>query len=182
MISVLGIGLFIILVIYHFHHQSLLFILLDAIFIAIGMILVWHWTVPLGERLTLWIPYPSITAESTLALYSSSALGSIPFAFIRACASFIIAAGVWAVRAFVLMWLRPLETRGHRQLVIGSLFGLVVAWGSVAILLAWVSLINFEAIQSTFASQPLLRWMVIKTPGVASHVLALWFQGPVPFQ
>ncbi|MDO4681054.1 MAG: hypothetical protein Q4A55_07400 [Aerococcus sp.] len=180
---VVAIGLFIWLGImaYHFHHKSLLFIGIDLIWIIIAGVVVVRWTEPLSQLLSLWVPYPNITLESSLTLYQGSALRGIPDVFIRSCASLLMMGGLWLLRAFVYQWLRPLEQKDHSQKIVGALFGIAVGWGVVATLLSWLSLINMTAIQQLFTTQPLLGWIVTHTPIISTHLLPIWFGGMVPF-
>lgn len=173
--------IFLLMMGYHFHRHSLLFLLVDVMWLGFTVCLLWLWTAPLGESLYLWIPYPNLTPASHLVLYQQSALQHIPQVFTRACASLMLIGFSWGVRALLHQWLRPLEVKGRHLPLVGGVLGLVIGWFALAILFATLSLIDFSFIQTLFASHAFLRWLVVKTPLVATHLLAIWFQGPVPF-
>ncbi|MCG4282325.1 CvpA family protein [Lacticaseibacillus saniviri] len=131
----------------------------------------------LGKQLTLVVPYPSATEQSTFTFFTNQVGLTLDAAFYRGFAFVFIFGIGWLVTRFVALWFHQLTYAGHNprlSWILGGLLNLLVGYLIVFMILYLLALIPVAGIQSGLQNSLLARLIVRYSPGLTNLFTQWW--------
>lgn len=123
--------------------------------------------VSLGEKITLWVPFASATAESQLALYPSKLLFEIDHVFYALLAFVILFFIVYGLVRLIGLFLSGLESQllfGSVGKIIAGVLSLMTTYFVLSIFVMILSTIPVAFVQNQLAASHLARFMIDGAP------------------
>lgn len=126
---------------------------------------------------TLWIPFPSATAESKLTILNQSIIFDLNAVFYAAFAFmliFIIVMIIIRILGIFAYPLSQLKVFGKHNHWIGGVLGLIEVYIVILLFLAILSLIPVNSIQNALSNSILANSMLLRTPIFSHDIFNSW--------
>lgn len=140
--------------------------------VAIGLALTNYKT--LGEKMTLWVPFASATADSKLSFYPSKLLFDIDHVFYTIFAFLIIYMIVYGIVRLIGVFLGALENKllfGSYGDVLAGILSVCSAYFVLSLMMMVLSTVPVATIQNHLYESELVRFMLDQTP-----IFSRWLQ------
>lgn len=125
----------------------------------------------LSEKITLWIPFASATANSKLTFYPSKLLFDIDRVFYAIFAFLIIYMIVYGIVRLIGVFLGALENKmllGSHGDILAGILAICSAYFVLSLMMMVVSTIPVPAIQNQLYASGIVRFMLNQTPMFSS--------------
>ncbi|MFD1393220.1 CvpA family protein [Lacticaseibacillus jixianensis] len=131
---------------------------------------------PVGQALSLWVPYPSATQSSRFVFFSNQVGLTLDSAFYRGIGFLLVLAAGWLLTRFAALWVHDLKYRGADQasLITGGVLNLVMGYIFIFMMLYVVALIPLAGLQDMLANSFMARTIVRYSIGLTNWVTAMW--------
>lgn len=130
----------------------------------------------LAPHLSLWIPYPELSGESTWALFlqalplETGFYNGIAFVLI-----FFVSKIILQIFAAMIDFIAELPILHSMNRILGALLGFVEVYLIVFVLLYILAFVPIEAVQIQIEHSSLAKGIVEHTPYLSSRIKELWF-------
>lgn len=134
----------------------------------------------LENIVSLWVPYVGFDIENTFAFYPDALLQNMDIVYFRLCAMLIIILLTWVITKIVEYGLRKtrfMQMNIPLNVFLGSISGFVSAWFWTFFILAFMSVLTFEPVQSLLANSSTADFFIRNTPLLSRQVFNLLLQG-----
>lgn len=133
----------------------------------------------LASKLTLYVPYPSPTAETKLVLFNQNVTLDLDQAFYGAVAFLVILFLGWLIVRFLAVFVHgltfvPIIKQANG--LAGGILSFLVMYVGVFLVLMMVSMIPTESIQTQFKNSGLAQFIVKDTPVFSKQIYHLWVE------
>lgn len=131
----------------------------------------------LGSFLEMYIPYPAATSETKLVLFNQDIVLDLDQAFYAAIAFLLIVFTGWIVVRFIGLFARGLSSIPvfkEANWLAGGIFGFLVVYVALFLILTTLAMIPVDAIQNQFEKSGFARFMVESTPIFSKQIKDLW--------
>lgn len=131
----------------------------------------------LGEALELFVPYPSVSADTNLVFFDMVTALELDRAFYAAVAFVLILFIGWIVTRFIGIFARRLmfiPILKQFYWLAGGVVSVVIMYIGIFIFLSLLSMIPLDAIQNLFSPGSFPKFMVEKTPIFSKEMYELW--------
>lgn len=133
----------------------------------------------LAAKLTLYIPYPSPTAETKLVLFNQNITLDLDQAFYGAVAFLLILFFGWLVVRFLAIFVHgltfvPIIKQANG--LAGGLLSLLVMYVGIFLVLMMLSMIPTDSVQNQFKHSGLAQFIVRDTPVFSKQIYHLWVE------
>lgn len=128
----------------------------------------------LGEKMTLWVPFASATADSQLKLYPAKLLFEIDHVFYAALAFLVLFMVTYGIVRLIGLFMSVLDSKlilGKAGKVIAGLLSVITAYFVLSLFVMILSTIPIAIIQNQLSASPMARLMLDNTP-----VISAWLQ------
>lgn len=132
----------------------------------------------LAEKLSLWIPYPDLSGDSSWAVFLQSQ--SMENAFYNAISFAIIFFAVKIILqiiASMLDFVAKLPVLHSVNRLLGAVLGFLEVYLILFVIVYILALVPMENVQTWIDHSSIAKWMVEHTPILSSKLKDLWFAG-----
>lgn len=140
-----------------------------------------QWYQPLGEKLSLWIPYPTPELNTQLGFYSQKLLLTLSQSFYAAMAFCLILFIGWLLVRFIGLLCYRLTYIGSQFTFISIASGLlggvihtVITYIFITMMLFVASFIPLQSVQDALDNSPIATAMIKETPVISNTIYRLW--------
>ncbi|OFU48765.1 MULTISPECIES: CvpA family protein [Aerococcus] len=134
----------------------------------------------LVDIVSLWVPYVGFDIENTFAYYPVSLLQNMDIIYFRLVAILIIILIIWLLTKLLTYSVRDLKfTEMDIQWngILGGLFGFFSAWFWAFFILIFMTVLTFEAVQSSIEHSTIANFIILNTPILSRQVFNILLQG-----
>lgn len=131
----------------------------------------------LGERLQLWIPYPSPNSDSKMLYYTLTEAFHLDKAFYAGVAFLLIVFAGWIITRFLGVFARSLMFKtlfGKADWLIGGFLGAGIGWIFLMLFATLASLVPVAGVQTLLEHSSLAKAMIEHTPIFTDMIQKLW--------
>lgn len=143
----------------------------------VSFIVAFMLTNPLADFLEFYVPFPSVTQTSQLAIYDEATSFLLDQAFYRVLSFILVSLFVWLVTRFIVTFAnRFKQNRLGRQAdkITGGIISLLLTYIVLFVVLFTLSLLPIEWIQQQFVNNRIAYWMVTQSLGLTQIADHLW--------
>ena len=154
--------------------------LLHVLGYAVSFLAAYTWANGLSTRITLLVPYPSATEQSSFTFFTNSVGLTLDKAFYRGFAFLFIFGVGWLLTRLIVLWFHDLTYRRidpQLNLVASGGLNLIVGYVLLFMILYVLALIPVSGIQDFLGHSSMARLMISHTPILTQFFTQLWIVG-----
>ncbi|WP_204123238.1 CvpA family protein [Lacticaseibacillus mingshuiensis] len=142
----------------------------------VSFLAAWALCKPLGQTISLFVPYPSATEQSRFVFFSNKVGLTLDDAFYRGVAFILILMIGWLITRYLALWVHDLSYSGHDaalRLFGGGVLNLVIGYLFIFLVIYLAALVPVSGIQSLLADSFAAK-TIIHTPLLEQMITNLW--------